>query len=194
MFYLVWPSVLHSIYEMPRKVFQRELVSQGFKIFLSLDGILSNKLLTFHSALMSPWLDLTTSSPSWLKNFDHDFLPEPSRMYTLARYYTPDHMRLADPRISPIFADLSGTEAQENDLIDSSPFAFHSIPSIMVSKLGLPPIFVQVSTTEQVYDDTAWLEAKAKSHNVEITVDAFKNLPHVFQAFRIPQAQQVKKY
>jgi len=112
--------------------------------------------------LISPWIDLTNSSSSWLKNFEHDYLPSAKEMYTFSRHYAPEHMDLADPRLSPVNANLS----------------------------GLPPIFVQVSNLEQVYDDSLWLQSKAKEHKVEVTLDLYKNLPHVFQAFKIPQAQE----
>lgn len=112
-------------------------------------------------ALISPWTDLTNSSSSWMKNFEHDYLPSAKEMYTFSRHYAPEHMELNDPRISPAFADLS----------------------------GLPPIFVQVSDLEQVYDDSILLESKGKIHNIEVTLDLYNNLPHVFQAFKIPQAQ-----
>jgi len=112
-------------------------------------------------ALISPWIDLTNSSSSWIKNFEHDYLPSAKEMFTFSRHYVPENINFADPRISPIFADLS----------------------------GLPPIFAQVSDLEQVYDDTVLLESKGRSHNVEVTVDLYKNLPHVFQAFNIPQAK-----
>lgn len=60
-----------------------------------------------------------------------------------------------------------------------------------VTILGLPPIFVQASDLEQVYDDSISLESKGKVHNIEVTLDLYNNLPHVFQAFKIPQAQVV---
>jgi len=116
-------------------------------------------------ALLSPWVDLTNSSSSWTKNFEHDYLPSAKEMYIFSRHYAPDHMELNDPRISPVFADLT----------------------------GLPPIFVQASDLEQIYGDAIWLESKGIEQNVEVTLDLYNNLPHVFQAFKIPQAQEAFK-
>jgi len=115
----------------------------------------ANKPLPKAIAVMSPCVDFTMSSDSWRKNHKSDFLPSAHLATEFAKFYVPPSYKLDDPNISPIFADLS----------------------------SLPPMLIQVSNTEQLYDDSVKLEARAKECNVKATLDVYDNQPHVFQAF-----------
>lgn len=67
------------------------------------------------------------------------------------------------PEASPIFADLS----------------------------GLPPLLIQVSSTELLFDDALRLHAKARLSGVQSTLTVYPGLPHVWQIFAglIPEAK-----
>ncbi len=73
--------------------------------------------------LLSPWLDLTCTSPSWDARFEGDPVLDHSLRDAAERYLSGADPR--DPLCSPLFADLS----------------------------GLPPILVLVGTHEILYDD-----------------------------------------
>jgi len=122
----------------------------------------SNESLPGAIAVMSPWADLTNSSESWFKNRSNDYLPSAHLMFEFSRFYVPDSMRYDSPKISPVFADLT----------------------------GFPPMYIQVSSSEQLYDDSMRLESNAKECNVDVRMDVWKDLPHVFQAFTGKQAKQ----
>ena len=66
------------------------------------------------------------------------------------------------PEASPIFADLK----------------------------GLPPLLIQVSSTELLYDDAVRLHEKAEKSGVDSTLQAYPALPHVWQIFTflLPEA------
>ena len=61
---------------------------------------------------------------------------------------------------------------------------------------GLPPIFIQVSDSEVLYDDTLRFEKKAKAAGVKIEIEVWKNMVHVWQAYGpiLPEAiKAIKK-
>jgi monoterpene epsilon-lactone hydrolase len=56
--------------------------------------------------------------------------------------------------------------------------------------LGLPPLLIQCSTTELLFDEATLLHEKAKKSGVNCTLRAYPGLPHVWQMFigLIPEA------
>jgi acetyl esterase/lipase len=73
----------------------------------------------------------------------------------------------ADPRTplaSPLYADLS----------------------------GLPPLLIQVGTSEVLFDDATRLDARARTAGVEVSFEAWNDMVHVFQLFApmLPEGQQ----
>ena len=75
-------------------------------------------------------------------------------MTFLAKQYVGEH----DPRnplISPLYAELH----------------------------NLPPLFIQVGTSEMILDDSLRLAEKAEEAGVEVTLDVWKGMPHVFALF-----------
>ena len=57
---------------------------------------------------------------------------------------------------------------------------------------GLPPILIQVGTAELLLDDSLNFAKRAKEAGVDITLDIWEDMPHVFQAFAAfaPEGQQ----
>ncbi len=55
---------------------------------------------------------------------------------------------------------------------------------------GLPPLLIQTSTTELLFDESVRLHEKAKKSGVDSTLGAYPGLPHVWQSFSglIPEA------
>ena len=83
--------------------------------------------------LLSPWLDLTCTSPSWDSRFEGDPVLDHSLRDVAERYL--DGADSRDPLCSPLFADLS----------------------------GLPPVLVLVGTHEILYDDSVSFAEAATS-------------------------------
>jgi acetyl esterase/lipase len=54
---------------------------------------------------------------------------------------------------------------------------------------GLPPLYIQVGGDEALLDDSLRFETKAKEEGVEIKVDVFPEMQHVFQ-FMAGMAQE----
>ena len=57
---------------------------------------------------------------------------------------------------------------------------------------GLPPLLVQVGTSEVLFDDATRLDARARAGGVDVTLEAWNGMIHVFQAFAhmLPEGQE----
>ena len=112
--------------------------------------------------LLSPWADLTFSGDSIRTRADRDPLLQLNDDGWLVKSYVNGHS-LTHPYISPLFADLH----------------------------GLPPTFIQVGTEEILYDDSIRLEQKARLAGVDVSLETWPGMWHVFQAFApyVPESQ-----
>ncbi|MPZ95321.1 MAG: alpha/beta hydrolase fold domain-containing protein [Propionibacteriales bacterium] len=102
----------------------------------------------------SPWADLTTSGESTTTKAVVDPSVTPHGLRRRANDYAPGH-DLADGRLSPVFADLT----------------------------GFPPLLIQVGGNEVLLDDATRLAARAAGDGVAVTLDVTPDVPHVFVGF-----------
>ena len=112
---------------------------------------------------ISPWTDMEATGQSFATNAEVDPNVDRDRIYQIAKIY----LAGKDPRAplaSPIHADLS----------------------------GLPPLLLQVGSIETLLDDTTVLAKKAKEAGVEVEVDVWDDMPHVWHQFAsiLPEGQQ----
>lgn len=102
--------------------------------------------------LISPWTDLTVSSPSYLSNAALDPVINPALLRAAGELYAgttaPDH-----PMISPLFADLA----------------------------GLAPMLIQVGEHERMLDDSVLFAQRAGLAGVDVTLQIWPQMWHVFQ-------------
>jgi monoterpene epsilon-lactone hydrolase len=105
---------------------------------------------------------LTRSGKSQIHNAKNDRFLDVFEMRKWARLYSQYH-ELSDPLISPLFGDL----------------------------VGLPPILVQASESEVLYDDSSRFVSKAKSQGVDITFQKWHGLIHWWHMFGgMPEAKE----
>jgi acetyl esterase/lipase len=112
---------------------------------------------------ISPWLDLTLSGASMDTKADVDPMVTRETLRPMADAY----LAGADPKTptaSPLFADLT----------------------------GLPPLLVQVGTAETLLDDSRRLAERAKSADVDLTLEEWEGMIHVWHAFAalLPEGRQ----
>jgi acetyl esterase/lipase len=103
---------------------------------------------------LSPWTDLAMTGDSIRSKADDDPFIEPRALDYLAGQY----LQGADPKhplASPLYADLT----------------------------GLPPLLIQVGERECLLDDSLRLAEKAKAAGVDVTIDVWPEMIHVFQSF-----------
>jgi acetyl esterase/lipase len=112
---------------------------------------------------LSPLLDMTFSGKSFRENAACDVLLPTKRAAEMARLYL-DGNSPSDPRASPLFADFS--EA--------------------------PPIWLTVSDTEILRDDSRRLAFRLRAAGVPVTLQEAHDLPHVWPLFHnhLPEARQ----
>jgi epsilon-lactone hydrolase len=115
------------------------------------------------AVVLSPWTDLALTGESLRTRADADVLIKPGGMAETAEAYLAGQ----DPRhpyASPLYADLH----------------------------GLPPLLIHVGDAEVILDDSTRLAARARDHGVDVTLEVWDEMPHVWHAFAglLPEADQ----
>jgi acetyl esterase/lipase len=115
------------------------------------------------TVLLSPWTDLTGSGDSMQTRVDLDPMIPPDPAHHAAVAYAGD-TPLTDPLVSPLFGDLS----------------------------GLPPMLIHVGDYEVLLDDSTRLAEKAKAAGVDVTLEVWPEMIHVWQFFApmVPEATE----
>ena len=102
-------------------------------------------------AVTSAWTDLTLSGRSMRERADADFLLKPKAVSGAAASYLNGHAA-DDPRVSPLFGDLS----------------------------GLPPLLLHVGTDELLLHDTLRYVDRARAAGVDATGHVWEGMIHNF--------------
>ena len=103
---------------------------------------------------LSPWTDVALTSESLIRNAKVDPFLKLYDLVFMADLYVGDNDP-KNPYISPLYADLH----------------------------DLPPILIQVGTADSVEDDSVRFAEKAKKAGVDVKLEVFDDMIHVFQAF-----------
>jgi len=139
--------------------------SSGGGLALALLLRLRDARIPFPAAVVCicPWTDLTGSGKSMINKGKVDFINYPEHMKTNAKNYAVNH-DLKNPYISPLYADLT----------------------------DFPPLLIQAATRDVLLDDATRLAENAHLANVDVTLEVWKGMFHVFQigAGFIPEAHQ----
>lgn len=111
---------------------------------------------------LSPWTDLAGTGESMRTKVDEDPMCDWPRLSRMAAFYLGE----VDPRTplaSPLYADLR----------------------------GLPPLLIQVGTAETLLDDATRLAERARAAGVDVALEVWPDMIHVFQAFAmlLPEAR-----
>ena len=111
----------------------------------------------------SGWTDLAHTGDSFVTRAEEDPLIDKEMLEGMAAAYLGDRSRTT-PLASPYYADLR----------------------------GLPPLLVQVGTAEVLLDDSLRLADRAKEVGVDVTLEVWDDMPHVWQAFAsfLPEARE----
>jgi epsilon-lactone hydrolase len=102
--------------------------------------------------LISPWTDLTLSGSTLVTKDAVDPIIHKAYLAELADAYLPPDMDRRDPRVSPLFADLS----------------------------GLPPTLIQVGACETLLEDSTRVARAAGAANVAVTLQVWPDMIHAF--------------
>jgi epsilon-lactone hydrolase len=102
--------------------------------------------------LVSPWTDLTMSGSTLITKEAVDPLIHKSYLCELADAYLGSAVDRKDPRVSPLFANLT----------------------------GMPPLLIQVGSAETLLDDAMRLAAAAGEADVSVTFEIWPHMIHAW--------------
>lgn len=130
--------------------------SAGGGLALATVLALRNQNMELPAALvcMSPWVDLAHSGESITTKANRDFVLTLNNLTKHALRYKGSY-DLHDPLISPLYADLK----------------------------GIPPMLIQVGSDEILLNDSTRLADKARRCNVDVHLEIWDQMWHVWQYF-----------
>jgi acetyl esterase/lipase len=109
----------------------------------------------------SPWTDMTLSGWSMLKNKVSDDALSWELLATCSRHYLKGGSP-AEPFASPIYGDFR----------------------------GLPPMMIHAGSMEVLRDDASRIGERAAAANVNVNVEVYEGMPHLFQGFpELPESK-----
>jgi acetyl esterase/lipase len=111
--------------------------------------------LPVSAVLMSPWTDLAATGSSYVSRAEADPIHQRSMILALAKNYLGGQGDPYDPLVSPLYADLA----------------------------GLPPLLIQVGDRETVLDDSVMFADLARAAGVDVSLEVWDGMIHVFQMF-----------
>jgi acetyl esterase/lipase len=103
---------------------------------------------------LSPWADLEGTGESMRTRAAVDLMIQPDRLKETADLYA-NGADLRHPQLSPVHGDYA----------------------------GLPPLLIQVGDAEVLLDDATRVASIAKAAGVDVTLEVWDDMPHVFQSF-----------
>ncbi len=113
------------------------------------------------AVLISPSTDLTHSDETYFANGATDPILADSGVFWWKTAYAGD-LDLTNPLISPLRGDMA----------------------------GLPPLLFQVSTSEMLYGETRRCAEKAGNAGVDVTLETWDDMLHVFQQFGLHRLKE----
>ena len=113
------------------------------------------------AVLMSPWTDLAATGESYANRSGADPIHQRPMILALAKNYLGPDGDPRNPLASPLYGELG----------------------------GLPPLLIQVGDRETVLDDSIMFADKARAAGVDVELEVWDGMIHVFQMFReLPEA------
>lgn len=113
--------------------------------------------------MLSPVVDMTMSSESLIRNESLDPIFDVHTMLAFRQGYVREAKDYCNHDLSPVFADMH----------------------------GYPPLLFQCSSTEMLCDESVRAAERAHAHGVDVQLQIWEKMPHVFQAItKFPQAQE----
>ncbi|RYC53819.1 hypothetical protein CHU98_g12390 [Xylaria longipes] len=127
--------------------------------------------------LLSPWLDIVQSMPSWSTNSKWDYLPGPDILED--REYPADDLWPAKPPRKHLYVDDA--------------FRLHPLVSVHLSPSweGLPPVWVSCGW-EALADEDRYLVSRLRAEGVPVVFEEYEAMPHVFAAV-LPKVAQTER-
>lgn len=107
------------------------------------------------SVLISPFIDITGKSPSWERLRDVDQILTKEGLEEVYELYAKGLYPVSHPYLSPVYADLT----------------------------GFPPMLIQIGTHDILLDESGKLAHSAVEAGVEVKLERWNYMQHVWYAF-----------
>lgn len=122
-----------------------------------------NESLPAAVVCLSPWVDLTLKNKTHITKAESEAMLSKDVLRDWALAYT-DESNLTNPLVSPIYADFQ----------------------------GFPPLLIQVGSNEILLDDSILLAEKAKADGVQVELNIWNGMWHVWHIFGdlIPESKK----
>lgn len=141
-------------------VFVGESAGGGLEIATAMKAREEGLPLPAGIVALSPWVDLTLRGESYTSKVDDDPLIQRNKLLRAVMFYA-YKQRLTNPYISPIYGDFT----------------------------SFPPTLIHVGTNELLLSDARSLNAAMKSDGVDVTLDEWEGMWHVWQIFDLPESR-----
>ena len=127
----------------------------------------AGRALPAGAVLMSAWTDMTASGESYVSRAQSDPIHQRPMILAMARNALGADGDPRHPWVSPLLAELH----------------------------GLPPLLIQVGDRETVLSDSVDFAAKAKAAGVDVRLEVWDRMIHVFQQFpdNLPEARDARR-
>ncbi|MEX2228471.1 MAG: alpha/beta hydrolase [Dehalococcoidia bacterium] len=111
---------------------------------------------------LSPWTDLEGTGESMTANAAHDLIVQKPALQGMAAAFLGEGNNPRDPLAAPLYGEYR----------------------------GLAPLYIQVGGDETLLDDSTRVAERAKAAGVEVRLDVFPEMQHVFQSSvgNVPEA------
>ena len=110
--------------------------------------------------LLSPWTDLTENGDTHYSLQEKDPLISSEELREMALLYAGGE-DLKNPYVSPFYGDFA----------------------------GLPPVLIHVGSNEVLLDDSRKLATRMEAQGVEVDIDIYEGMWHVWHMFDVPEAR-----
>ncbi len=160
--YYAYNHLLEKGYKPENIVIVGDSAGGGLSLALQFELLDFHKELPLCLALLSPYLDLTGTGKSVHHNAKNDRFLDVFEMRRWAEWYAGDH-DFEDPLISPLYGEF----------------------------YGFPPVLVQASESEVLFNDSTRFVEKAKKHGVDVKFQKWHGLIHWWHMFGgMPEAKE----
>lgn len=151
----VYRHLLHSGIDPAQLIVAGDSAGGGLTLALMVALREAGDPLPALAVCFSPWTDLAGTGESMVTRAKADPWFDPRQMPHAARLYLGDRDPTTLPLASPLYADLR----------------------------GLPPLLIQVGMDEILLSDSTRLAEKAQAAGVDVTLQIWPQMMHVWQAF-----------
>lgn len=155
--------LLEKKYSPKNIIFAGDSAGGGLTLASILKLKAENMPLPAVAVCISPWTDLLATGEAMKQNAKIDPMLTPPLVHRFADMYANDEDK-ENPFISPLYGDYT----------------------------DFPPLFIQVGTAEILLDDAKRLATKAREAGVDVELEIWDEMPHVFQA-AYPYIPEAKK-